>query len=201
MLSQQRNDKKIYSLHEPHVCCIAKGKDHKPYEYGSKVSIVSTEKSGVIVGVVNHEGNPHDGKTLEGALASAMKHRDNAIRCAICDRGYRGHPKIENTEVRLPAKVLKRDSAYQKQKKRKQCRRRAAIEPQIGPLKSDFRLTRNWLKGIVGDQINRYLAVAAWNLRKWMREVLLALFGDRLGPGYLLLSLLGAVPHGVDRRR
>ena len=177
VLSQEKNDKnKIYSLHEPHVCCIAKGKDHKPYEYGSKVSIVSTEKSGVIVGVVNHEGNPHDGKTLESALASAMKHRDKTIRCAICDRGYRGHAKIENTEVRLPGKALKRDTTYQRQKKRKQCRRRAAIEPQIGHLKSDFRLTRNWLKGIVGDEINLYLAAAAWNLRKWMREVLLAFF-------------------------
>ena len=173
VLSQQKNDKdKTYSLHEPHVCCIAKGKDHKPYEYGSKVSVVATKQSNIIVGVVNHEGNPHDSKTLESALSAAMENRDQAIVCAICDRGYRGLRQIGDTEVRLPNKPLKRDSDYQRNKKRKQCRRRAAIEPIIGHLKADFRLSRNWLKGVMGDEINLYLAACAWNLRKWMRMVL-----------------------------
>ena len=86
VLSQQKNDKnKIYSLHEPHVSCIAKGKDHKPYEYGCKVSIVATKTEGVIVGVSHHEGNPNDSKTLESALTQAMKHRDQPIAYAICD--------------------------------------------------------------------------------------------------------------------
>lgn len=174
VLSQNKDDKdKIYSLHEPQVCCIAKGKDHKPYEYGSKVSIVSTATHGVIVGVANHEGNPHDSQTLPSALEAAMKNRDKAIACAICDRGYRGNKRIGETEIRLPGKALKHDSAYQRQKKRKQCRRRAAIEPQIGHLKSDFRLSRNWLKGAMGDEINLYMAACAWNLRKWMRNSVL----------------------------
>ncbi len=173
VLSQQKNDKhKIYSLHEPQICCIAKGKDHKPYEYVSKVSIVATKKSNVIVGVVSHPGNPHDGQTLESALYAAMENRNQVITCAICDRGYRGQKRIGETEVRLPSKPLKRDSVYQRSKKRKQCRRRAAIEPIIGHLKSDFRLSRNWLKGVMGDEINLYLAACAWNLRKWMRKVL-----------------------------
>ena len=61
VLNQQKNDKdKIYSLHEPHVSCIAKGKDHKPYEYGCKVSIVSTKTEGVIVGASHHEGDPNE---------------------------------------------------------------------------------------------------------------------------------------------
>ena len=174
VLSQNKDDKdKIYSLHEPQVCCIAKGKDHKPYEYGSKVSIVSTATHGVIVGVANHEGNPHDSQTLPSALEAAMKNRDKAIACAICDRGYRGNKRIGETEIRLPGKALKHDSAYQRQKKRKQCRRRAAIEPQIGHLKSDFMLSRNWLKGAMGDVINLYMAACAWNLRKWMRNSVL----------------------------
>ena len=54
VLNQQPKDKnKIYSLHEPQVYCMAKGKDHKPYEYGSRASIASTATSNIIVGVVS----------------------------------------------------------------------------------------------------------------------------------------------------
>ena len=173
VLSQQKNDKnKVYSLHEPQVCCIAKGKDHKPYEYGSKVSIVSTKTKGVIIGVKNHEGNMNDSKTLESALDAASENRDKQIACAICDRGYRGNKKIGNTDIRLPSKPLKRDTAYQRQKKRKQCRRRAAIEPIIGHLKTDYRLSRNRLKGELGDVINLNMAASAWNFRLWIRSAI-----------------------------
>jgi hypothetical protein len=59
-------------------------------------------------------------------------------------------------------------SAFDKsQKKRKLCKRRAAIEPIIGHFKSDFRLSRNLLKGQVGNEINVLMAACAWNLRKW----------------------------------
>jgi IS5 family transposase len=71
---------------------------------------------------------------------------------------------------------LKRDNRYQRDKKRKRCRRRAAIEPIIGHLKTDFRLTRNFLKGIAGDNINLLMAACAWNMAKWMREAILFLF-------------------------
>ncbi|KAF3983423.1 MAG: transposase, partial [Methylococcales symbiont of Hymedesmia sp. n. MRB-2018] len=57
---------------------------------------------------------------------------------------------------------------YQRDKKRKLCKRRAAIEPIIGHLKSDFRLSRNLLKGNIGDEINVLMAACAWNLRKWL---------------------------------
>ncbi len=189
VLSQQKNDKnKIYSLHEPDVCCIAKGKDHKPYEYGSKVSIVSTKTQGVIIGVENHLGNPNDSKTLESALDAARKNRDKAIVCAICDRGYRGNKKIGETEIRLPGKPLKRDTAYQRQKKRRQCRRRAAIESCIGHLKSDHRLSRNRLKGVMGDIINLHMAASAWNFRLWIRNaILLSWLQNKLA---LFLNLL-----------
>ena len=40
---------KIYSLHEPDVLCICKGKEHKKYEFGNKVSIVRLW-SGIIIG-------------------------------------------------------------------------------------------------------------------------------------------------------
>lgn len=169
VLQQQRNDKnKIYSLHEPHVVCIGKGKDHKPYEYGNKVSIASTARSNVIVGAVSHEKNIHDGHTLPDVLQHIKTARGKAVKQAVCDRGYRGKKEVDNTQIILPKKPLKKDNRYQRDKKRKQCRRRAAIEPIIGHLKADYRLTRNFLKGIQGDQINLLMAATAWNLKKWI---------------------------------
>lgn len=94
----------------------------------------------------------------------------------MCDRGYRGKKKVGDTHIVLPSKPLKRDNRYQRDKKRKQCRRRAAIEPIIGHLKSDFRLSRNYLKGIIGDEINLLMAAAAWNLKKWLVAFFWALF-------------------------
>ena len=46
VLKQQTKDKaKIYSLYEPDVYCIGKGKDNKLYEYGNKVSVATTSKA------------------------------------------------------------------------------------------------------------------------------------------------------------
>jgi len=177
VLAQQPKDKnKIYSLHEPQVYCIAKGKDHKPYEYGNKVSIASTAKGNVIVGAVSHETNIHDSHTLPEVLKHIEATRGKSVKTAVCDRGYRGKSKVGETDIVLPKKPLKRDNRYQRDKKRKQCRRRAAIEPIIGHLKSDFRLSRNYLKGIIGDEINLLMAAAAWNLKKWLVAFFWALF-------------------------
>ena len=175
VLSQQPKDKdKIYSLHELDVYCVGKGKDHKPYEYGRKASIVSTVKSQVIVGVESHDEHVHDSKTLKSALAVANRHRNTDIELAVVDRGYRGAKKHVDINVLLPGKALKRDTEYQRQKKRGLCRKRAAIEPIIGHLKQDFRLQRNWLKGSEGDAINLLMAACAWNLRKWMMAFFLS---------------------------
>ena len=176
VLTQQPKDKnKIYSLHEPGVYCVGKGKDHKPYEYGRKASVVSTLKGQVIIGVASHDEPIHDSKTLSSALNHARKHRKSPIVMAIADRGYRGAQQYVHEEVLLPKLPLKRDSSYQRQTKRKLCRQRAAIEPIIGHLKHDFRLSRNWLRGSVGDPINLLMAACAWNLRKRLRVLLLPL--------------------------
>lgn len=176
VLGQKPKDKnKIYSLHEPQVYCIAKGKDHKQYEYGNKVSVASTAKGNLIVGVVSHETNIHDGHTLPEVLEHIEESRGKAVKRGVVDRGYRGKNEVNGTEIILPKKPLKRDNRYQRDKKRKQCRRRAAIEPIIGHLKSDYRLSRNFLKGIAGDEVNLLLAATAWNLRKWL-IAFLALF-------------------------
>ena len=174
---QKRKDSnKIYSLHEQHIYAIAKGKEHKKYEYGTKASIVMTQKSNVIIGVAAHKINEHDSKTLKAALSHANKHRVKPIKEAICDRGYRGKKEVEGTTISIPDKPKKRDTKYQKEQKRKKFRRRAAIEPVIGHLKSDYRLARNYLKGFIGDEINLLLAAAAFNFKKWMNHFFMLLF-------------------------
>jgi len=155
---------------------MAKGKDHKPYEYGSKASIASTAQGNLIVGVVSHERNLHDSHTLPEILRHIEVSRGKAAKQAVCDRGYRGKSSVNKTQIILPKKPLKLDTRYQKDKKRKQCRRRAAIEPIIGHLKSDYRLARNYLKGAIGDHINLLMAACAWNLKKWLLAIFLLLF-------------------------
>ena len=190
VLNQQPKDKnKIYSLHEPHVYCVAKGKDHKQYEYGTKASIVSTSKDGIILAVQSHEDNIHDSKTLTSVIDQAYQVRNKPITEAICDRGYIGVNKVGDTTIIRPGKRLKRDNRYQIEKKRQRCRRRAAIEPLIGHLKSDYRLSRNHLKGFEGDQFNLYMAACAWNLRKW---VLGFIFVDHSGRCYAFMAIIDA---------
>jgi len=170
LLQEKGSKNKIYSLHESHAYAVGKGKDHKKWEYGTKASLVTTMKSGVIVGVASHKKNEHDSKTLEAALTSANSNRNKVIKEAICDRGYVGKKEVLNTTISLPGIPLKRDTKYQKEKKRKKFRRRAAIEPIIGHVKSDHRMKINYLKGFIGDEMNLLLAASAFNIKKWMNN-------------------------------
>lgn len=169
VLQQTRNSKhKIYSLHEPDVQCISKGKEHKKYEFGNKVSIVYN-LSGVIVGAMGFR-NEYDGHTLEPALQQVESLLDKAPKTATVDRGYRGKSTIGTTKIQLPKPFNSKQSKYEQQKLKKAHRRRAAIEPIIGHLKSDHRLGRNFYKGIVGDNINIMLAAAAFNFKRMMNK-------------------------------
>lgn len=173
ILEQKKDSKnKIYSIHEPQVYCISKGKEHKKYEYGSKVSIVVTKNSGIIVGAVNFSKNHYDGHTLPEALKQTKELVGKRPNVAICDRGYKGNKLIDGTQIVIPKNPGKRASTYERQKARKRFRKRAGIEPIIGHLKSDFKLIRNYLKGSVGDSINLMLAATAFNLRKLLRQLL-----------------------------
>jgi IS5 family transposase len=173
ILEQKRNStNKIYSIHEPHVYCISKGKDHKKYEYGSKASIVVTKNSGIIVGSVHFSKNIYDGHTLPETLKQTTELVGRRPQVAICDRGFRGKSFVDGTKIVIPKAPGKRSTIYQKQKARKRFRRRAGIEPIIGHLKSDFRLMRNYLKGSLGDSVNLMLAAAAFNFRKLLRQLL-----------------------------
>lgn len=169
VLSQTRNSKnKIYSLHEPNVCCISKGKEHKKYEFGNKASFVKTD-SGVIVGAMGFR-NEYDGHTLEAVLEQVQKLTGKFPVKAKVDRGYRGKSKIGETEILIPSKPKKSHSYYQRKKLSDAHKRRAAIEPVIGHLKSNHRLNRNFYKGIVGDNINIMLAAAAFNFKRMINK-------------------------------
>jgi IS5 family transposase len=175
VLDQQRkSSKKVYSIHEPDVYCIGKGKAHRKYEFGAKASIAVTKNSGIIVAAVSHPENIHDSKTLIEVISQSSELRGQCPKVAICDRGYRGQSKVGETQILIPKPSRKMATPYQRQKARKRFRKRAGIEPIIGHLKSDYRLIRNYLKGTVGDSINLMLAAAAFNFKKWMREVQLS---------------------------
>lgn len=198
VLAQKKADSnKIYSLHEPHTQCMSKGKEHKKYEFGSKVSIITTKTTGVIIGAINIEKNVHDSKTLQPALEQQQRLTGITLKNNFVDRGYRGVKQMLGTTIITPDKSGKQRTPYQKQKLRNGFKRRAAIEPKIGHLKQDHRLSRNFYKGIKGDNINIMLAAAGMNFKRMMNKwklnplVFLAqLFQD---PLKFLKGLLGPI--------
>ncbi len=171
ILSQKRATKnKIYSLHEPQTQCISKGKEHKKYEFGNKASFVYTQNTGVIVGALGFRIE-FDGHTLEPALEQTQRLVGKAPKKAAVDRGYRGRKQIGETLILLPKPFNKKTQTKYQQKKLKEAhKKRAAIEPVIGHLKTDHRLGRNFYKGVVGDNINIMLAAAAFNFKRMMNK-------------------------------
>ena len=170
VIRQERGDKdKVYSLHEPEVECISKGKEHKKYEFGNKSAIVKTG-SGLIVGALAFHGNPYDGHTLPAHLEQVRRLTGHTPKEALTDRGYRGKKRVGVTEISIPSSGTPGQSYYQKRKARKKFCRRAGIEPVIGHLKSDHRMIRNYLKGTLGDAISTMMAAAAFNMRHWMNK-------------------------------
>jgi len=172
VLTQNKNSKnKVYSLHQPQVSCIAKGKEHKKYEFGNKVSIAKTRKSGIIIGVMSFTGNPFDGDTLSPQLAQVERITNHKPETGIVDRGYRGRKQINGTQIICPGKLPKDEKKYQRQKMRQRFRARAGIEPVIAHVKHDHRMLRNYLLDEIGDNMNSILAAAGFNLRKMLRRL------------------------------
>ena len=181
VLAQKRSDKnKIYSLHEPHVKCISKGKAHKKYEFGNKVGITRGCQTGVILGVKSYTENIYDGHALPAALAQSSRILEQVggqrPKEAIVDRGCRGRKQIEGTKISIPSRPTSTDTKYQKTKKRKKFRSRAAIEPIIGHLKHDHRMLRNYLSGTIGDAINAMAAGCAFNIKMRLRQIKMTFF-------------------------
>jgi IS5 family transposase len=175
---QQKYDKnKVYSVHAPEVECIAKGKAHKRYEFGSKVAMVTSSKDNWILGIQSLPGNPYDGHTLESSLTQVFRLTGYKPENLYSDRGYKGTPPVlDGTNIHRTDRKKKSLTAGQW----KWFKMRNAIEPIFGHLKQDHRLHRNYLKGTEGDQINALLAGCGFNLRKLLRAFFLSLFKERL---------------------
>lgn len=172
VLNQKKQDKnKIYSLHKPFTCCIAKGKASKQYEFGNKIGLMSNPESLVILGIESFEANPHDSRTIEPLLDQMKKNFGYQPKEVIYDRGGRGRSQINGVKISTPKPPKKSDSQYQKQKQRKKFRWRAAIEPLIGHLKKEFRMGQNYLSGSNSPRINAMMAAAGWNFKKMMKKL------------------------------
>jgi len=188
IFKQRRKDKnKVYSVHAPEVECISKGKAHKRYEFGCKVSVAATSKGGWFVGAKALHGNPYDGHTLSKAL-------DQVERIALkpkhvfVDMGYRGHGYDGDIKVH----VDKRKRGRTAKSMWRWMKRRAAIEPGIGHLKREHRMDRNRLHGKEGDCINAILSAAGMNitkLLKWLADFLRFVFWWLFGRQKVLLTI------------
>ena len=171
ILSQRRNSrKKLYSIHEARVQCISKGKEHKKYEFGNKVSIIRSA-TGIILGAMSFR-NEYDGHTIEATLGQVERLTQRKIKILAGDRGYRGRKVVNGTQILIPDSPKPSESRYQRRKKHKLFCKRAGIEPTIGHLKADHRLGRNFYKGVVGDAVNILMAAAAYNFKRAMRVLL-----------------------------
>ena len=171
---QQERGPKLYSWHAPETECIGKGKAHKPYEFGCKVSIATTNRRSPGGQFVLHAkalpGNPYDGHTLAKVIEETEALTGCAIARAYADKGYRGHNVPQPRRVFISGQkrgvhgVIKRE-----------LRRRSAIEAVIGHMKNDGHLGRNFLKGYAGDQANAVLTAVGYNFRlilAWLRLLL-----------------------------
>ncbi len=171
--AQQRGDKrKLYSLHEPEVVCISKGKAHKRYEFGQKVSVATSNRDNWIVGVELCQGNPYDGHTLAAAIHSIETNTGVSVSDAYVDKGYRGHDYEGDAAIHIAGSSTRNLTRTMKKRRR----RRSAVEPKIGHLKSDHRMRRCFLSGLAGDAINAILAAAGTNLRKLLDGLVFTLF-------------------------
>ena len=166
VLTQEKLSKnKVYSIHEPDVECISKGKPHKKYEFGCKASIVLTHKEGLALGAEALHGNPYDGHTLKNVLEKAEIISGSTIKQVYADKGYRGHG-VEGKQIFISGQ-RKGVTHWIKA----QIKRRQAIEPHIGHMKNDGKLGRNFLKGVLGDKLNALLCGIGHNLRLILRHL------------------------------
>jgi transposase, IS5 family len=166
ILTQKTKDKnKLYALHAPEVECISKGKAKNPYEFGVKVSVATTLKEGIVVGMRSMPGNPWDGHTLEETLEQVGILTDRQPKIVIVDKGYQG-VEVANTQILRSGQRRRVTRTL-----RKMIKRRSAIEPTIGHMKMDGRLGRNPLKGALGDALHAVLCGAGHNIRLLLKKL------------------------------
>ena len=200
LIAQDKNTPgkdKIYSVHEPQTECIAKGKVHKRYEFGVKAGFVTASRTNWVLGAMALPGNPYDGNTLAQMLEQAEMLSGVKPQHAYCDLGYRGHDYKGDCDVQVV-------NRFRKRKPRAILRwwkRRSAIEPVIGHVKSDHYMGRNMLAGASGDKLNAMFAAVGFNLVKLMRglkRLFLCLRTEADGFATFLTELLWLVAGGGD---
>jgi transposase, IS5 family len=164
---QNQRGPKVYSLHAPEVECIAKGKAHRPYEFGVKVSIATTLRHSRGGQFIAHAkalpGNPYDGHTLETVIPEIEAQIGASLARIVADRGYRGHNAPPDHRFKVYISGQKRRVT---EHIKRELRRRSAVEPVIGHAKGEHRMGRNYLAGQQGDAINVVLAAAGYNFRR-----------------------------------
>ena len=172
---------KVYSLHAPEVECIGKGKAHRPYEFGVKVSVATTLAHAKGGQFVTHAkalpGNPYDGHTLNTVIPDMEALVGNTLQRMFVDKGYRGHNAPTDYKFKVFIAGQRRRVTP---KIKREMRRRSAVEPVIGHMKAEHRMGRNYLWYRQGDAINAVLAAAGYNfslLLRWLRLLLLRILG------------------------
>lgn len=171
--TQQRKGKnKLYALHAPEVECIGKGKARKPYECDVKVSVAVTYKQGLLVGARSFTGNPYDGHILSAQMEQStilLQDLNVSPKQVVVDLGFRGK-EVDRANPEL--EIIHRGRLKTMTKaQRRWLKRRQAVEPAIGHLKSDNKMQRCWLQGATGDALHALCCAVGYNLRWLMRAV------------------------------
>jgi len=150
-------------------------KARTPYEFGVKVTVATTLKEGLVVGMRSMPGNPWDGHTLDETIEQVSILTNIKPKTVIVDKGYQG-VKIEGVEI------LRSGQRRVTRAMKAMIKRRSAIEPAIGHMKMDGKLSRNPLKGALGDALHAVMCGAGHNMRMLLRKLrlLCAQFGIAL---------------------
>lgn len=175
---KKEDENKLYSWHAPEVECISKGKAHKPYEFGCKVSMTTNVHPAPAGHFVLHaqalQGRPYDGHTLAPVLKDMQRQIGIENERTYVDKGYRGHRHPKKGRVFISGQKRGVTATI-----KKELRRRAVVEPLIGHLKNNGRLGRNYLYGVQGDKVNALLVSAGYNFRlilRWLRFIFVFIF-------------------------
>jgi len=188
--TQQKHSKnKLYALHAPEVECIGKGKAPKPYEFGVKAAVLISHQTGLMLGARSFPGNPYDGHILSAILeqaANLMQDLPVKIKVVVADLGFKG------VDADNPGKEIIHRGKFKSLNPQQKAwlRRRQAVEPAIGHLKSDHRMDRCWLKGSLGDALHTISCAAGYNLR-WLLRAITTL---GIGPAFLCLLQWALLP-------
>ncbi len=186
-------------MHAPEAECIGKGKARKPYEFGVKASIALTHKSGLMVGARTFPGNPYDGHILAAQLEQTgilLEDVGRVPKEVVVDLGYRGVDR-DNPNVEIIHRGKYKSLTAQQ---RRWLKRRQAVEPAIGHLKSDHRMDRCWLQGQLGDAMHAVLCATGYNLR-WLLRATVRLGLKAIYLRQLLLALLASIFRKESRER